>query len=172
MPATPIEQLLPMGRERGYVLFDEIAGLLPEGYQSGVELDDILAGLAAAGIEAVEDPEAFIRVFDDDPVFEYVREHAKPRLSRGKESALVQQMIEAATKDEAEAAKKELIEANLRLVVKAAMRQQSLRDRITAGNIGLGKAVNTFDSRRGFPFSTYAAWMVRTEIQHLKQGSR
>ncbi len=69
------------------------------------------------------------------------------------------------------AAKRELLEANLRLVVSVAKRHlapdRQLLDLIQAGNLGLMKAVDRFQYRRGFKFSTYATWWIRQAIMRM-----
>jgi len=70
-----------------------------------------------------------------------------------------------AAEHQAEAARAKLIEANLRLVVSLAKRQRTTKlalvDLVQEGNIGLMKAVEKFDYRRGYKFSTYATWWIR-----------
>lgn len=100
----------------------------------------------------------------DDPVRMYLKEIGKvPLLSPDEE-------IELAKKLELgdEAAKKKLAEANLRLVVSIAKRYvgrgMQLLDLIQEGNLGLIKAVEKFDYRKGYKFSTYATWWIRQAI--------
>ena len=120
-----------------------------ERYGSGEEMEKMLAseGLAI-----------------DDPVRMYLKEIGKVQLlSAEKELELAKQMEEGN-----ERAKQELVEANLRLVVSIAKRYvgkgMSFLDLIQEGNLGLMKAVEKFDYRKGYKFSTYATWWIRQSI--------
>ena len=100
----------------------------------------------------------------DDPVRMYLKEIGKiPLLSPERENYLAEQITLGN-----EAAKDELIEANLRLVVSIAKRHVGkgmyFLDLIQEGNLGLIKAVEKFDYSKGFKFSTYATWWIRQAI--------
>ena len=100
----------------------------------------------------------------DDPVRMYLKEIGKvPLLSADEETVLAQRMEEGD-----EEAKRRLAEANLRLVVSIAKRYvgrgMMFLDLIQEGNLGLIKAVEKFDYRKGYKFSTYATWWIRQAI--------
>ena len=100
----------------------------------------------------------------DDPVRMYLKEIGKvPLLSADEEIEYAKRMEEGD-----EEAKKRLAEANLRLVVSIAKRYvgrgMQFLDLIQEGNLGLIKAVEKYDYRKGFKFSTYATWWIRQAI--------
>jgi RNA polymerase primary sigma factor len=106
----------------------------------------------------------------DDSVRMWLREIGKTRLLTTEEEVRLAKRIENRDRDPeaAEEAKLMLIEANLRLVVSIAKkysgRGMSFPDLIQEGNIGLIRAVEKFDFRKGFKFSTYATWWIRQAI--------
>ena len=100
----------------------------------------------------------------EDPVRMYLKEIGKvPLLTADEEIELAKRMV-----DGDEDAKKRLAEANLRLVVSIAKRYVGrgmlFLDLIQEGNLGLIKAVEKFDYRKGYKFSTYATWWIRQAI--------
>ena len=100
----------------------------------------------------------------DDPVRLYLKEIGKvPLLDSEQERILAERMAEGD-----EEAKTQLVEANLRLVVSIAKRYVGkgmfFLDLIQEGNLGLMKAVDKFDYRKGYKFSTYATWWIRQAI--------
>jgi RNA polymerase primary sigma factor len=117
--------------------------------------------------ESAENMEALLAqkgVAIDDPVKMYLKEIGKvPLLSLEREAELSERMSKGD-----EAAKKELVEANLRLVVSIAKRYVGkglfFLDLIQEGNLGLMKAVSKFDYTKGYKFSTYATWWIRQAI--------
>ena len=131
--------------------------------------DDIILGMEADGEGNEEDIENIdLSVPDgvsiEDPVRMYLKEIGKvPLLSADEEVELAKRMEEG----DAEA-KKNLAEANLRLVVSIAKRYVGrgmlFLDLIQEGNLGLIKAVEKFDYKKGYKFSTYATWWIRQAI--------
>lgn len=112
----------------------------------------------------------------DDPVRMYLKEIGAVQLLSGEEEVKLAKAIEAGgmpeateeQKKEAEASKKKLSDANLRLVVSIAKkylgRGLQFLDLIQEGNLGLLKAVDKFDYTKGYKFSTYATWWIRQAI--------
>ncbi len=103
----------------------------------------------------------------EDPVRMYLKEIGKvPLLSAEEEIELAKKMEKGG--DDGEEAKKRLAEANLRLVVSIAKRYVGrgmlFLDLIQEGNLGLIKAVEKFDYKKGYKFSTYATWWIRQAI--------
>ncbi|MCX7719715.1 MAG: sigma-70 family RNA polymerase sigma factor [Dictyoglomus thermophilum] len=111
--------------------------------------------------EEVEIPE---EIELDDPVKMYLKEIGKIPLLTPEEEIELAKRVEQGDEE----AKKKLIEANLRLVVSVAKRYigrgLSFLDLIQEGNLGLIKAVEKFDWRKGYKFSTYATWWIRQAI--------
>lgn len=138
-------------------------------FQKEKEADDLLIEPDDADLEEEEDIENIdLSVPDsvgvDDPVRMYLKEIGKvPLLTTEQEVALAKRMGEGD-----EEAKKELAEANLRLVVSIAKRYvgrgMQFLDLIQEGNLGLIKAVEKFDYTKGYKFSTYATWWIRQAI--------
>ncbi|MEO6866822.1 MAG: RNA polymerase sigma factor RpoD [Gaiellales bacterium] len=100
----------------------------------------------------------------DDPVRMYLKEIGKVALLTGEQEVSLAKRIERGDM----AAKRALIEANLRLVVSIAKRYQNrglqFLDLIQEGNLGLMRAVDKFDYTKGYKFSTYATWWIRQAI--------
>ena len=105
----------------------------------------------------------------DDPVRMYLKEIGKvPLLTADRERELAEIMTTSENEAQKAAAKNELVESNLRLVVSIAKRYVGkgmfFLDLIQEGNLGLMKAVDKFDYSKGYKFSTYATWWIRQAI--------
>ena len=178
-----VQQLLKRGKSKGNLNnhdFEEIldkADLEPEEIDSiylylqkeGIEIaftDLELEALEAAELEEENQKELELAdsVSVNDPVRLYLKEIGKVPLLTGDEEMALARRMEAGD----DSAKKELAEANLRLVVSIAKRYvgrgMSFLDLIQEGNLGLIKAVEKFDYTKGFKFSTYATWWIRQAI--------
>ncbi len=149
------------------VLYDTLATMS----LTSEEVDTIFNLISENGITVTDTSDVKISYDDlikeislDDPVKMYLKDIGRvPLLSIDEETALAKKMI-----DGDEDAKKQLSEANLRLVVSIAKRYvgrgMQLLDLIQEGNLGLMKAVEKFDYTKGFKFSTYATWWIRQAI--------
>ena len=174
-----IAELIELGKTKGSLTEKEIGDLL-EGYELlPDEIDllyerleslnvDVTTGLQEEAQEAVAFIETDIALSEgistDDPVRMYLKEIGRVPLLSGDEEIELAQLMEIGN----EAAKRKLAEANLRLVVSIAKRYVGrgmlFLDLIQEGNLGLIKAVEKFDYRKGYKFSTYATWWIRQAI--------
>lgn len=188
-----ISQLLVQGQQKGELTYEEIGDTLEKMDLSAEEMDSLFERLNQFGVDlkevSIEDDiideepcleeleivdedheeiELDLTVPDDvgidDPVRMYLKEIGRvPLLKADEEVELARKMQEGD-----ECAKNKLAEANLRLVVSIAKRYVGrgmlFLDLIQEGNLGLLKAVEKFDYRKGFKFSTYATWWIRQAI--------
>ena len=181
--AAALKEALAIGQKKGTVTYKEIMDLFEHVDLSAEEIDEVYEALTSKGIEIVaeneeddpdeelsqeETPELDISIPEgislDDPVRMYLKEIGRvPLLSAEEEIELARR-----AKNGEEIAKRRLAEANLRLVVSIAKRYVGrgmlFLDLIQEGNLGLIKAVEKFDHRKGFKFSTYATWWIRQAI--------
>ncbi len=187
-----IQALFAKGKSRSFVTEAEILHALPHIEDDLGGLEEIMNRLEERGIEIVDQEVAsvweqakpkeegapvkgrkkkdeMLEAFDlqdiyDDSIQMYLREIGKVSLLTGEEEIDLAKRI---TKND-EAARKKLTEANLRLVVSIAKkymgRNLGLLDLIQEGNLGLFRAVDKFDWRKGYKFSTYATWWIRQAI--------
>lgn len=185
--ASPeIESLIEKGKSQGFLTQEDVLGVIPEAEGDMEKFDEIYSIMLDEGIEVLETAEeggagdgdlneedlleeikkqeATLADISGDSVRMYLREIGRVPLLSGEEEV---SLAKAAEKGDLKA-KDRLIEANLRLVVSIARkfvgRGMQLLDLIQEGNFGLMKAVEKFDYRRGYKFSTYATWWIRQAI--------
>ena len=177
------ESLIKLGKEKGYVTYEQIADELKGLDLDSDTLDDLYNCFLENHIEIAseegmdeeeEDPESPDKILEElsnskdikisDPVRMYLKEIGRINLLSSDEEFEYAQLAEQGD----EYAKKMLAESNLRLVVSIAKRYVGrgmlFLDLIQEGNIGLMKAVDKFDPSKGYKFSTYATWWIRQAI--------
>ena len=176
-----IEALIEMGKSKGVLTYKEVMDTLDDLELDSEQIERIYDRFEALNIDVVEEMEipdditsdiselesdlgSTEGVAIDDPVRLYLKEIGKvPLLSAAEEIEIAKRMA-----DGDQDAKKQLAEANLRLVVSVAKRYVGrgmlFLDLIQEGNLGLIKAVEKFDYRKGYKFSTYATWWIRQAI--------
>jgi len=177
-----VVKLLTKGREQGFVTNQELMKALPEAEQDIDLLDEAFDLFFDLGIEVVDVKDQLIwqkrdeeeeekkekrvnlKEISNDSVRMYLSEIGRVPLLTAAEEIKLSKAIRQGDS----VAKQKLAEANLRLVVSIAKkyigRGLSFLDLIQEGNIGLFRAVEKFDYRRGFKFSTYATWWIRQAI--------
>ncbi len=180
------QSLIQKGKKQGSLAYKEIIDSLEDFNLNPETIDEFYEELSRQGVEVVDETEAMSGILEEetlknipeeelkelipegisinDPVRMYLKEIGKiPLLTPEEEIGLAMRM-----EDGDEEAKRRLAEANLRLVVSIAKkyvgRGMLFLDLIQEGNLGLIKAVEKFDYRKGYKFSTYATWWIRQAI--------
>ncbi len=178
--ALSAEQLIEKGKERGYVTYNEILKSFPHVEEDVNFLESLYERFAIAGVDVLEggmledaaDEYLATRNIKDrhstsyDSIQIYLREIGQyPLLTAAEERELAKRI----EKGDAEA-RNILARSNLRLVVSIAKKyvgrspDLTLLDLIQEGNLGLFRAVDKFDWKKGYKFSTYATWWIRQAI--------
>jgi RNA polymerase primary sigma factor len=185
LPPLEVEELRALvtaGRERGYLTFEEIAGCLEEVEVTKEQVADLHTHLVEHGVDVVsaadgkptpapaepsttKKPQIDLTVEPSlDSLRLYLRSIGRVDLLTAQDEVSLARRIERGDME----AKQGMIEANLRLVVSIAKsylgRGLSFLDLIQEGSLGLIRAVEKFDYRRGYKFSTYATWWIRQAV--------
>jgi RNA polymerase primary sigma factor len=180
-----LQRLIDQGLEKGFLTYDEIVSGLDDVELTKEQVEDFYTYLIDHSIELVEGVEHKALPHDEPPPAEedkttpkldlsvepsldslrlYLREIGKVPLLTADQEVTLAKRIERGDMD----AKQHMIEANLRLVVSIAKgylgRGLSFLDLIQEGSLGLIRAVEKFDYRKGFKFSTYATWWIRQAV--------
>ncbi|QUG42135.1 RNA polymerase sigma factor RpoD [Psychrobacillus sp. INOP01] len=180
------KQLIELGKKNGELTYHDIAEKLAHFELESDQIEEFIDNLEGRNIELSrkdgdeEDLDRLMKgkeeTFDlndlsvppgvkiNDPVRMYLKEIGRVDLLKASEEVALAERIEQGDEE----ARKRLAEANLRLVVSIAKRYVGrgmlFLDLIQEGNMGLIKAVEKFDHRKGFKFSTYATWWIRQAI--------
>jgi RNA polymerase primary sigma factor len=180
-----LQKLVETGKEKGFLTYDEIVTGIEEIELTKEQVEDFTTYLIDHGVELVEG-EQHKRLPHERPLVEeeqknapkldltvepsldslrlYLREIGKVPLLTADQEVYLAKRIERGDM----AAKTQMIEANLRLVVSIAKsylgRGLSFLDLIQEGSLGLIRAVEKFDYRKGYKFSTYATWWIRQAV--------
>lgn len=178
-----LQELINRGRARGFITDSEVTSCFPKIEKDLSFLEEIYQQLEQADIKVVETsqlievPKEKVVVEElendnnlmeglPDAVQSYLKEIGRAELLTKQQEKDLAKRIEQGDEE----ARQQFIKANLRLVVSIAKRyvnrspNLSILDLIQEGNIGLSRAVDKFDYRRGFKFSTYAHWWIRQAI--------
>ena len=192
-----VAALVKRGKHRGFLTMAEVQQELEDAEASGEAFEEVADALRSQGIKLTEEgpgvTEEFVEVSQisvSDPVRLYLNEIGRYPLLTSQQEVELAMHMEAGHRaqsrldeeglidedravlgheiDIGDAAQKQLVQSNLRLVVALARRYvgrgMALLDLIQEGNVGLMRAVERFDYRRGFKFSTYATWWIRQAI--------
>ena len=172
-----LDELIKKGKTRGFITFGEILNFFPNIEDNIMELDSMFERLEQLSIE-VKESRGYLDTTEPpkkkkrsslrkiDSIQSYLKEIGRIDPITAKDEKELAKRIEAGDDD----ARRKLAEANLRLVVSIAKKyigrspNLTLLDLIQEGNLGLFRAVEKFDWRRGYKFSTYATWWIRQTI--------
>jgi RNA polymerase primary sigma factor len=180
-----LQRLIEQGLEKGFLTYDEVVVGLEEVELTKEQIEDFYAYLIDHSVELVEGVEHKVLPHDEsvqaeeekiepkldltvevslDSLRLYLREIGKVPLLTADQEVSLAKLIERGDME----AKQHMIEANLRLVVSIAKgylgRGLSFLDLIQEGSLGLIRAVEKFDYRKGYKFSTYATWWIRQAV--------